>query len=220
VTGGGGQARSERQPSSIAQPEQVAAAQPEEAQRHTDEQPQGLEQVEVDLTADSEEERERVGDLADPHVGSGDGAVAGGGTGDASSSAAASAPDCEEQVGQRATAPAACSRTRRRGTWVRVEIIMWVGSRSLSVGRGATGDAEGCLWLPKQGEMLPGLRGGACVECVKYIINILLRRGDGTHWCSLSTTTTAPSSLPLAPAPPSPYCWGLQATLVGQRGSG
>ena len=46
-----------------------------------------------------------------------------------------------------------------------------------------------------------------------------VRRGGGMHWCSLSTATTALSSLPLAP-PPFPCCWRVEPTLVWQRGSG
>jgi hypothetical protein len=37
---------------------------------------------------------------------------------------------------------------------------------------------------------------------------------------SLSTILMALSSLPFAPAPPSPCCWSLPPTLVGQRESG
>jgi hypothetical protein len=115
LAGEGDDARSAQQPSSSVPTEQVAPAQPEEARQHTDEQPQGLEQVEVDLTAESDEERESAGDLADPQGGSGDGAAAGEGTGDASTLTSAPAPDCEAQVGRRATAPAGCSGTRRPG---------------------------------------------------------------------------------------------------------
>ena len=47
------------------------------------------------------------------------------------------------------------------------------------------------------------------MRCVKYFTStFFFGVGDGTHWCSLSTTTTALSSLPFAPAPPSIHADG------------
>jgi hypothetical protein len=53
---------------------------------------------------------------------------------------------------------------------------------------GATGDTDGCICLQNQREMLPGLRGRVCVECVKYTSSFIF-----TH--SLPFNTHAPRPL-------------------------